>query len=732
MQTEESVGNVNVLCRFRPLNDKELKTSNNISVRFAEDFQTVVLANNENLGPQRYTYDRVFPPDSTQDQVYEHAAKPIVEAVMQGFNGTVLAYGQTSSGKTHTMMGSSIEDITNRGVIPRMVNTVFDQIQNSSETIEFTVKVGYCEIYMEKVRDLLDPVKTNLKIKEDRTKGVYIDDLLEEYVSCEDEVYDLMRVGNMNREVAATNMNQGSSRSHSMFMITVTQNNTKDLSAKIGKLYLVDLAGSEKVSKTGAEGKRLDEAKNINKSLTTLGMVIYALTDGKSTHIPYRDSKLTRVLQDSLGGNSKTCLIITCSPSPLNEMETISTLRFGVRAKNIKNKPKINREYTVAELKIMLARATEQIGLRDKRISDLEKTLKKCGLALPESISSDEKEELEEIKRKSEAYSQLLADFESMTERLLEEQNKNGLLEERVNEQLVILQQVAVENEELKKNVGPLHDRIQFLEEELENKEEEIDQLTVLKSTIAGNQQTFEEQRFELEQKLMEKNTECSELMNSNIEIEKKYKQILHDLQQKLNEKTMLIQNAFRTATPDLDLLRQTIQREAANTESDLYSPSKYSTPSELTRSSTVTVGSSDDKSWRGKYEALLKSQEQLTVLYHKTCSQKSMLTVDKQVSERKINQLNDKLERFEQLLRDTQGKLKNSEIRVASLTQDVFDLHNQSKYMPAALAKIKKPIKGGGGFFTGKPTNSRMFLTYSIPIDINRDLEGPEFQPLP
>jgi kinesin family protein 5 len=146
-----------------------------------------------------------------------------------------------------------------------------------------------------------------------------------------------MKIGNSNRSIASTLMNAESSRSHSIFILTVTQNNMEDLSCKVGKLYLVDLAGSEKIAKTGAQGTTLDEAKKINQSLTTLGKVITALTDKKSSHVPYRESKLTRILQESLGGNSRTCLIITCSPHPFNEQETLSTLRFGQRARNIKN-----------------------------------------------------------------------------------------------------------------------------------------------------------------------------------------------------------------------------------------------------------------------------------------------------------------------------------------------------------------------------------------------------------
>jgi kinesin family member 5 len=156
-----------------------------------------------------------------------------------------------------------------------------------------------------------------------------------------------MRLGNDNRAIGVTDMNNQSSRSHSIFIMTITQTNNSDFSTKTGKLFLVDLAGSEKVSKTGAKGQTLDEAKAINKSLTTLGIVIKALTDGKSTHVPYRDSKLTRILSESLGGNSKTCLIITCSPASFNEAETISTLRFGKRAKKVRNKPKINKEVSL-------------------------------------------------------------------------------------------------------------------------------------------------------------------------------------------------------------------------------------------------------------------------------------------------------------------------------------------------------------------------------------------------
>ena len=263
-----------------------------------------------------------------------------------------------------------------------------------------------------------------LNIREDSIKGIYVDGASERYVGCPNDVLALLEVGSENRAVAATNMNEHSSRSHSIFILTINQTNKQQGFSKIGKLYLVDLAGSEKISKTGATGHTLEEAKNINKSLTTLGRVINSLTDGKSTHIPYRESKLTRVLQESLGGNSKTCLIITCSPSIYNESESLSTLRFGERAKKIKNKPKINKEVTVAELQKLVEQLKENLKKANQRISQLENYIRQKGLDVP--MSEYKKQEDEEEKKKK-----------------IEEENKNRDKERNINE---LLQNMNKEN----------------------------------------------------------------------------------------------------------------------------------------------------------------------------------------------------------------------------------------------------------------------------------------------
>ncbi|KAL5511850.1 hypothetical protein ACEPAH_5068 [Sanghuangporus vaninii] len=358
MAAATSSTNIKVVCRFRPQNGLEQREGGEVVVSFDENLHTVRMRS-ALTGPERdgFTFDRVFPMDTKQVEIFEYGVKEIVNDVMDGYNGTVFAYGQTGSGKTFTMMGADIDDDNLKGIIPRITEQIFSSILESDPHLEYLVKVSYMEIYLERIRDLLAPQNDNLQVHEEKNKGVYVKNLSDYYVSSAKEVYEIMRQGGQSRIVSATNMNAESSRSHSIFLITINQRNVDTGAQKTGNLYLVDLAGSEKVGKTGASGQTLEEAKKINKSLSALGMVINALTDGKSTHIPYRDSKLTRILQESLGGNSRTTLIINCSPSSYNEPETISTLRFGIRAKSIKNTARVNAELSPAELKARLKQA---------------------------------------------------------------------------------------------------------------------------------------------------------------------------------------------------------------------------------------------------------------------------------------------------------------------------------------------------------------------------------------
>ena len=426
-----NAANVNVICRFRPMNEMEITNGSEQVCVFTSPTSLQFYSTRERNN-YKFNFDRIFQPSSTQEEIYSYGVKGIIDSVLNGYNGTVLAYGQTGSGKTYTMQGEIGNEKT-KGIIPRMIKHVFDYIHEQNSSSEFMLKVSMIEIYQEKIRDLLDISRVNLPIRQDSIKGIYVDGCSERYVGCPRDVLNALELGANNRVQAATNMNEHSSRSHSIFILTINQTNKKEGFSKIGKLYLVDLAGSEKISKSGVTGFNIIEAEKINLSLTTLGRVIYNLTDGKSQHVPYRESKLTRVLQESLGGNSKTCLIITCSPSIYNESETLSTLRFGERAKKIKNKPKINKEVTIAELQKLISQLKENLKKANARITQLENYIKQKNLTVPEGNYKKEEDE-EEIEEKEKE-----KDVQKEIEIRKKSDNKNIGIGERINITLGLL-----------------------------------------------------------------------------------------------------------------------------------------------------------------------------------------------------------------------------------------------------------------------------------------------------
>ncbi|XP_040919909.1 kinesin-like protein KIF13B isoform X3 [Toxotes jaculatrix] len=378
--------NVKVAVRVRPMNrrEKNLKTKCVVEM---EGNQTVLhpAITNLNKGdprnqPKVFAYDYCFwsmdesqkDKFAGQDVVFQCLGESLLDNAFMGYNACIFAYGQTGSGKSYTMMGSAEQP----GLIPRLCSSLFSRtVQEAREGESFTVEVSYMEIYNEKVRDLLDPKGSRqaLRVREHKVLGPYVDGLSRLAVASYKDIESLMSEGNKSRTVAATNMNEESSRSHAVFNIILTHT-LMDLQSgtsgeKVSKLSLVDLAGSERAAKTGAAGERLKEGSNINKSLSTLGLVISALADqgagtNKSKFVPYRDSVLTWLLKDSLGGNSRTAMVATISPAADNYDETLSTLRYADRAKNIINHAVVNEDPNariIRELRDEVEKLKEQL-----------------------------------------------------------------------------------------------------------------------------------------------------------------------------------------------------------------------------------------------------------------------------------------------------------------------------------------------------------------------------------
>lgn len=353
-ETSSADNGVKVIVRVRPMNKKEEGEE-------AEQVVHRISSTCVSLADQHFTYDAVAGEDASQEAVFQMVGLPMVENCLAGFNSSIFAYGQTGSGKTHTMSGvmADSEDFPSegRGLTPRVFERLFARIDeeekiNADRQLVYQCRCSFLEIYNEQITDLLEPSQRNLLIREDTKTGVYVDNLSEEFVSSVQDVTRLLIKGLANRRVGATTMNSESSRSHSVFTCVIESRSKSEgegiCSVRSSRLNLVDLAGSERHKQTGSAGERLKEAGNINKSLSQLGNVINILAEvaqsGKHRHIPYRDSRLTFLLQESLGGNAKLAMICAVSPASSCRGETLSTLRFAQRAKAIQNKAVVNEE----------------------------------------------------------------------------------------------------------------------------------------------------------------------------------------------------------------------------------------------------------------------------------------------------------------------------------------------------------------------------------------------------
>ncbi|CAL0321913.1 unnamed protein product [Lupinus luteus] len=504
--------NVQVLLRCRPLSEDEMRVHTPVVISCNENRREVsavqVIANKQI--DRTFNFDKVFGPTSQQRELYEQAVSPIVYEVLEGYNCTIFAYGQTGTGKTYTMEGGARkkngEFPSDAGVIPRAVKQIFDILE--AQNAEYNMKVTFLELYNEEITDLLaleenskfvdDKSKKPIALMEDGKGGVLVRGLEEEIVCTANEIYKILEKGSAKRRTAETLLNKQSSRSHSIFSITI---HIKECTPegeemiKCGKLNLVDLAGSENISRSGAREGRAREAGEINKSLLTLGRVINALVE-HSGHVPYRDSKLTRLLRDSLGGKTKTCIIATISPSIHCLEETLSTLDYAHRAKNIKNKPEINQKMMksamikdlyseIDRLKQEVYAAREKNGIYIPRDRYLHEEAEKKAMAekierMEQGAESKDKQllELQELYNSQQLLTAELSDKLEKTERRLQETEQSLFdLEEKHKQANATIKEKEYLIKNLLKSEKALVERAIELRAELENAASDVSNL---------------------------------------------------------------------------------------------------------------------------------------------------------------------------------------------------------------------------------------------------------------
>ncbi|CAH8438256.1 unnamed protein product [Schistosoma turkestanicum] len=505
----DSLESVKVVVRCRPLDEKEVLAGHRKCV-FVDCSKGIIEVHNpngkQNDEPRRFSFDAVYDENSKQRDLYDSTFRDLINSVLHGFNGTIFAYGQTGTGKTFTIQGHQ-DDPELRGLMPNSFIHVFDHISKSKDS-QYLVRASYLEIYKEEIRDLLRRDQSKqLEIREKPDSGIYVKDLSSVLTKSIDEIQKVMKIGYQNRAVGATNMNEHSSRSHAIFIVTVECckiGEDGENHIRVGKLNLVDLAGSERQSKTLSEGERLKEATKINLSLSTLGNVISALVDGKSTHIPYRDSKLTRLLQDSLGGNSKTIMIANIGPATYNYEETINTLRYANRAKNIKNKPKINedpkdallREYQeeINRLKSLLRNRVAAIPKQPQEKTGKQKSRQKNALSDAENDTENDSTSIENYMRKQQA--KLLAEKnEILNDRSLVAEEKSRLLSElKIKEEKL---------QEEQKQTQQLESKLRAMESKLLHGDQSIVEHTRMQEATLAQQRTQMAEQRRREQEIV-------------------------------------------------------------------------------------------------------------------------------------------------------------------------------------------------------------------------------------
>ncbi|XP_069749139.1 kinesin family member 4 isoform X2 [Narcine bancroftii] len=698
VREEEKVIPVRVALRCRPLVLKEIDEGCQMCLTFTPGEPQVLLGIDK-----CFSYDYVFDPCAEQEEVFNVTVYPLIQGIFKGYNATVLAYGQTGSGKTYSMGGtytSGQEGDPSVGVIPRVINMLFKLIEESSEN-DFALKVSYLEIYNEEILDLLDSSreKSQIHIREDPKEGIKIVGLMEKKVNTAMEMVGCLEQGNSTRTVAATAMNSQSSRSHAIFTITVEQRKKSDKNYYIrSKFHLVDLAGSERQKKTKAEGDRLKEGININRGLLSLGNVISALGDenNRKGFVPYRDSKLTRLLQDSLGGNSHTLMIACVSPADSNLEETLNTLRYADRARKIKNKPVVNFDPQAAELQ----RLKQQVQELQVRLLHAHGGTAQINSGMDESENRQSIEATRKRREEVENLSKELREAVGQTTQMCE----RVMVMEQVNEKLMC------QLSELSKHAACKLDLDKLIE--ISPSEEAKEQLYALRS---------------LQQMITNLENKCIELVPEldGIDVAHQMEENLDangDLKEKRDSDPFVASNALRHAQLSKELmelnkvlvLKEELARKMSQGDCDMepvhvqYQESIKSLESEvfalqeekeelvLALHSTKKDTNATKVSERRR-KRLQELEAEMAILKKKLMEQSKILKI-KEKTEGTVNKLNQEIQALKcqrvQLMRHMKEEAEKSRRWKAEKDKEVLQLKEKERKRQYELLKLERSYK--------------------------------------
>ncbi|XP_042027796.1 kinesin-like protein KIN-4C [Salvia splendens] len=704
MENSESSQSVRVAVNVRPLVTAELLVG-------CTDCMTVYPEQKQvQIGSHSFTFDYVFGgrgcPSST---IFDECVAPLVDALFHGYNGTVLAYGQTGSGKTYTMGTNYNGEEHGDAILPKVMDTIFTKVESMTESTEFLIRVSYIEVFKEDVFDLLDPKATGpsrvpIQIRERVSGGITLAGVTESEVRTKEEMASYLLQGSLSRATGSTKMNSQSSRSHAIFTISMEQRRISNSSDRddvgddvlIAKLHLVDLAGSERAKRTGADGSRLQEGIHINKGLLALGNVISALGDDKKRkeggHVPYRDSKLTRILQDSLGGNCKTIMIACVSPADTNAEETLNTLKYANRARNIQNKAIINRDPATAELQRLRSQIeqlqSELLYFRgDSNAPTEELKILKHKVSLLEASKTELQDALQECRISYEHLKQRAIDAQVEKDRLvmLVESIRNGNPIDEINDK-------SDKDFDLVKSYVT---KIQKLESELVR-------LRSSSHLRHGNSDDFlysEDDGTHSRNLFMDVDirSEETDVVVEDVEKELEHSSIQEQLDRELQELDKKLEQKEaemkRFASGDTSVLKQHYEKKVHELENEILT--QQNEIEELRRKHANISSNSDDSAQKLKEDYLQKLnvlEKQVAELKKKQDAQNQLLR-QKQKSDEAAKKLNDEIQRIKAHKVQLQHKIKQESEQFrqwkASREKEVLQLKKEGRRNEYEMHKL-------------------------------------------